>query len=99
MWRLWYKLLSGGNLVFRKDQRVPLSAMELRIESPKGIEYTMTEASVHEILPYVATFSFYLTKPALRSNEDMIETSLQNMWKNSRTGKICICNMLLLLMD
>ena len=84
VWRLWYKLMSRGNLVLWKDQQVP--EMELSVKSPKDMEYTMSDAAVHKILPYAATFSFYLTQPALRSNEDMIQTSLLNTWRNSRTG-------------
>ena len=85
MWRLWYKLLSEDNLVLWKDQKEP--EFELNVDSPKGIKYTMSNAGTHEVLPYAAMFSFYLTHPALRSDEDIIQTSLESTWINSRTGK------------
>ena len=85
MWRLWYKLLSEGNLVLWKDKKEP--ELELNVDSPKGIKYTMSTVGAHEILPYAATFSFYLTQPALRSDEDIIQTSLESIWINSRTGE------------
>ena len=85
VWRLWYKLLSEGNLVLWKDQKEP--ELELNVDSPKGIKYTMSNYGIYDILPYAATFSFYLTHPALRSDEDIIQISLESTWINSRTGK------------
>ena len=85
VWRLWYKLLSEGNLVLWKDQKEP--ELKLNVDSPKGIKYTMSNYGAHDILPYAATFSFYLTHTALRSDEDIIQTSLESTWINSRTGK------------